>query len=227
MIVSINQPAYLPWLGYFDRICKSDIHVVLDHVQFEKNSFINRNRIRTSDGNLLLTVPVKTKGKFGDLSINRLEMANELWKKKHLKTLKQFYLKSAFYDELIFDLEDLFSHDFGFDFLRMLNTFQKFFLQKLRIETKILFSSDLKINSHKGDLVLEICKSLNAKKYISGPYGRVYLNESQFSKANIHLEYHDYKHPKYNQCFKGFEENLSILDLMFNHGSKSIEILKN
>lgn len=85
MIVSINQPAYLPWLGYFDRIARSDIHVVLDHVQFEKNSFTNRNKIRTKEGSAWLTIPLSTKGKFGNLEIRNLEFASHGgWEKKAL-----------------------------------------------------------------------------------------------------------------------------------------------
>jgi hypothetical protein len=75
MIVSINQPAYLPWLGYFHRIAVADAHIVLDHVQFEKNSFTNRNKVRLSAGWCWLTVPLRTAGKFGDLSIHELEIA--------------------------------------------------------------------------------------------------------------------------------------------------------
>ncbi len=76
MLLSINQPAYLPWPGYFDRIARSDLHVVLDHVQFEKNSFINRNRILGANGPCWLTVPVRTKGRFGDLQIHEIEIDN-------------------------------------------------------------------------------------------------------------------------------------------------------
>ena len=98
MIVSINQPAYLPWLGYFDRIVQSDIHIVLDHVQFEKNSNINRNKIRTFNSWSWLTVPIKTKSKYGNLSINNLEIDNSyLWKKKHLRSIQQSYSKTSFF----------------------------------------------------------------------------------------------------------------------------------
>jgi len=76
LIVSINQPAYLPWLGYFNRVANSDLHVVLDHVQYEKNSFTNRNKIRTAQGFSWLTLPLKTKGKFGNLAINTVEIAD-------------------------------------------------------------------------------------------------------------------------------------------------------
>ena len=89
MILSINQPAYLPWLGYFDRIERSDVHVVLDHVQFEKNSFVNRNKIRNGNDWTWLTVPVETKGKFGALDIKNIKINNNInWKKKHWKTKK-------------------------------------------------------------------------------------------------------------------------------------------
>ena len=82
MIVSINQPAYLPWLGYFHRIAVSDLHVVLDHVQFEKNSFTNRNKVRTASGTPWLTVPVRSKGRFGDLAINEVDIADGRWTAK-------------------------------------------------------------------------------------------------------------------------------------------------
>ena len=100
MIVSINQPGYLPWLGYFHRIAISDLHVVLDQVQFEKNSVTNRNKIKTPTGWNWLTVPVKTKGKFGALSINNIEIDNTKdWAQKHWKTICQNYSKSPYFKE--------------------------------------------------------------------------------------------------------------------------------
>src|ERR1051326_8427944 len=99
MIVSINQPAYLPWLGYFDRIAASDIHVVLDHVQFEKNSFVNRNKVRTAQGATWLTVPVETSGKFGQLPIDQLQIASDQpWARKHWKTIEQCYAHAPYFD---------------------------------------------------------------------------------------------------------------------------------
>src|SRR5437016_6290091 len=100
MIVSINQPAYLPWLGYFHRIAAADVHIVLDHVQFEKNSFTNRNKIRTRDSWSWLTVPVRTAGKFGQLPINEIEIVNEKkWAIKHWQTLRFSYAKAPFFVE--------------------------------------------------------------------------------------------------------------------------------
>ena len=98
MRVSIAQPAYLPWMGYFNRMVQSDAHIALDHVQFEKNSVINRNKIRTASGWTWLTVPLKTSGKFGSLAIESLEIDNSRpWAKKHWRSMQQSYGKSKFF----------------------------------------------------------------------------------------------------------------------------------
>lgn len=99
MIVSIHQPHFLPWLGYFHRIAASDLHIALDHVQFEKNSFINRNKVRTQKEWTWLTVPVWTTGSFGDLAIDKLRIAEgHNWRNKHWKTLKFNYRKAENFD---------------------------------------------------------------------------------------------------------------------------------
>jgi len=101
MIVSINQLTYLPWLGYYDRIAASDLHIILDHVQFEKNSMTNRNKVRTSEGWTWLTVPVLSKGKFGDLEITKLGISeNTKWQKKHWNTIKGSYSKAPFFKSI-------------------------------------------------------------------------------------------------------------------------------
>ena len=100
MRISINQPAFLPWLGYFDRIIKSDLHVILDHVQFEKNSFINRNKIRTHENWCWLTVPVSTKNRFGALAITDVEIEYQRsWISKHLRAIEHNYRRAAYFDK--------------------------------------------------------------------------------------------------------------------------------
>ena len=94
MKISINQPAYLPWLGYFDRIDYADIHIVLDHVQFEKNSFTNRNKITSNHGPHWITIPV-TKGENGSSNINKIRCTkNKKWIKNHLNSISQNYSKT-------------------------------------------------------------------------------------------------------------------------------------
>ncbi|MBK8220145.1 MAG: WbqC family protein [Candidatus Obscuribacter sp.] len=110
MIVSISQPAYLPWLGYFDRIAASELHVELDHVQFEKRSFTSRNKILSANGPLWLSVPVKTKGLYQQVTIENLEIDNSTdWRSNHWKNIKQAYSKAPYFKALANEVEDIFS----------------------------------------------------------------------------------------------------------------------
>jgi hypothetical protein len=225
------QPAYIPWLGFFERIALSDILVVLDHVQLDTNSktnFVNRNRIKTPQGSTLLTVPLSRKGRHRELFINKMEIDNTSnWKYKHINTLKQFYGKSPFYkiyflkiEELIQDSENKFSV-----YVQKINDY---LLEVIKIEPQVILSSSIvNLENYEGEnLILEICKKLNAKKYISGPFGRDYLNKDNFDNNLISLYFHDYHHPTYKQNFEGFIPHLSILDLLFNHGDESLNILQ-
>ena len=225
MIVSINQPAYLPWLGYFERIAQSDIHVVLDHVQFEKNSFTNRNKIRVKQGTAWLTIPLATKGKFGNLEIQSLEFAQEnKWLKKHWASLKMNYIKAPYFDQLGASYEGIYSREWSC-FMPFVRTLLTQHLSDLGIKTPLVFSSEIKTNGHKSDLVLNICKSLSAKSYLSGSQGRAYIDEKAFLDEGISLRYQDYQHPTYSQVWPGFESHLGVLDLLFNHGQDSLKIL--
>lgn len=226
MIISINQPAYMPWMGYFNRIANADLHVVLDHVQFEKNSFTNRNKIKTKDGLLWLTVPLKTKGLFGDLSINNIKIANDNWKNKHIKNLEYSYLKSPFYKNYEYFLKDFYKNDFV-KLVDILYPMNSWLLEELEIKTPIIYSSNLNLSSSKSDLVLDICKFFDAKSYLSGPLGRDYLDIESFQKNKIEILYDDYVHPVYNQFNGAFESHLGILDLLFNCGPESNFFFKN
>jgi len=225
MIVSINQPAYLPWLGYFHRIALSDTHVILDHVQFEKNSFINRNKIRAKEGWVLLTVPVETKGKFGSLPIHEVEIARNInWQKKHLTSIILNYRKAPFFNEYFPFLESVYSKKWN-KLSQLLNEINLYLLKCLGINKKILYSSQLNVADRKSDLVLNICRQLEATTYFSGSLGRNYLQREKFDQHKISILFQDYQHPVYEQVYQGFEPFMSIIDLLFNHGKKSLEIL--
>lgn len=226
-IISINQPAYLPWLGYFDRIARADCHVVLDHVQFEKNSFTNRNKILTSNGPCWLTMPVMTNGKFKNNPINEIEINNQQsWKKKHWETIKHSYGKTPYFKDYRSFFEEFYQleHTKLYPYLESSNNF---LLKSLDITTPTVLSSELNLTETKSDLVLEICKKMNATVYLSGPLGRDYLEENKFIQNGIQIVYHDYEHPIYTQHQEPFQYYLSILDLMFRHGKNSLNILKN
>ena len=221
MIVSINQPAYLPWLGYFHRIAMSDLHIVLDHVQFEKNSFTNRNKVRQKQGWYWLTVPVRTKGKFGDLPINRLEIDNTTpWGEKHWASLQSSYGKTAHFAIHRPFFAGIYARPW--DYLAELviesNSYQ---LDALGIKTPILFSSQMGIGGLKDELVLNLCLEVGATHYLSGPLGRQYLQDDSFAAADIELVYHDYEHPVYDQKHPGFEPYMAAVDLLFNLGPEA------
>jgi hypothetical protein len=226
MIVSINQPAYLPWLGYFERIAASDLHIVLDHVQFEKNSFTNRNKARTKEGSTWLTIPLSTKGKFGDLAITSLDFApNDPWAKKHWATLRMNYGKAPFFHQYAPAYEALYAQPWT-GFMPMIRAFLAQHLRDLEITTSLRFSSEMAIEGTKSDLVLNLCRATGATVYLSGALGRNYLDEASFAAAGLAVRYQDYVHPHYTQCQPGFEPYMGILDLIFNHGPASRDILR-
>jgi hypothetical protein len=222
MTVSINQPAYLPWLGYFNRIALSDLHIVLDHVQFEKNSFVNRNKARTRQGWTWLTVPLATKGRFGHLSINSLSIApNDPWARKHWTTIRTSYARAPFFKDLAPAYEALYTKPWT-DFLPMARDFMRQHLADLAIDTPVLSSSTLGVQGTKSDLVLNLCRAVGADIYLSGPLGRDYLDEASFASAGIDIKYQDFEHPIYKQCQPGpFEPAMGVLDLLFNLGPSS------
>ena len=227
MILSINQPAYNPWLGYFERIARSDVHIVLDHVQFEKNSFTNRNKIRSKDGAFMLTIPLATKGKFGDLAINRIQFAEtRKWRAKHWASLQMNYSKSPYFNELSGPYKDIYFHEWPC-FMPFVKALLFQYLLDLRIDTRIVFSSEIEPIGSKSDLILTLCNQVGAKNYLSGAHGRNYLDVQSFNRAGILIQYQDYSHPVYKQAWPGFYSHLGIFDLLFNHGKNSLEILLN
>lgn len=227
MIVSINQPAYLPWLGYFDRIYKSDIHVVLDHVQFEKNSMVNRNKIISNQQEQMLTIPLKTKGKFGNLEINSVEVADNInWRSKHYRSIQQAYSKARFKDKVLEGLVKLYDTNSELALGPILRSNLDIFLELLALkDTTIMHSSEMECSGSNSDLILNICRDLKATSYISGPFGRQYLDEDKFAASGIDVIYHDYDHPTYMQRGSNFLSHMSTLDLLMNHGERSLEIL--
>ncbi len=226
MILTAHQPAYLPWLGYFNKIGNSDIFVLLDIVQFEKNGFINRNKIKGSQGAIWLTVPVRIKGHMTS-SIAEIRIDNsQNWKQKHLNTIYFNYKKAVRFEELYPKLEKLYlsNHDLLIDlcYEQLL-----FWLSEIGVSKKIVRLSELGISSSKSDLILDICEALQAKQYISGALGRNYLEEEAFAREGIEIIYQDYRHPVYHQLWGDFVPNMSILDFWMNTANTDLIVSNN
>lgn len=221
-IVAINQPGYLPWMGFFKRIMYSDIFVFLDDVQYLKKDWQNRNKIRTSQSWMWLSVPVKK----NDLeNLNKVEIDySENWISVHKKSIKYNYSKSEFFD----DYWPFFEQIFEKKFTRLIDLNMEiimYVLQTLDIKTKIITASDLEVTGKKSDLNLSICKTLNADTYLSGTLGQDYIQIEDFKNNNIKVEFADYQHPTYSQYFDPFIPNMAIIDLLFNCGNESRQIL--
>jgi hypothetical protein len=225
VIVSINQPAYLPWLGYFHRIAQSDLHIVLDHVQFEKNSFTNRNKVRTAEGWSWLSVPAATSGRFGALPIATLAIADGKWRKKHWDTLRFAYAKAPFFAAHARVFEDIFSREWPL-LAPLLAAITEALCPLFGVATRRVSSSALGIGGRNSELVLNLCRAVGATTYLSGPLGRDYLDRDAFAASGIAVLFHDYRHPRYAQAFPGFEPFMAAPDLLFNHGPESGAILR-
>ena len=226
--ISIHQPNYIPWLGFFNKILCSDIFVVYDDVQFPmSDDFANKNKIRTKNGILQLTVPIKDKG---DLKKwNEIEILNNGWNKKHLKSIQLNYNKSKYFKEYFPLIQQIYERkyiklmDLNMDLINLI-------LKILNIDVKIIYSSQLSLQNISGsEKIINILNKLQADYYISGKGegSKRYINNEIFNQNNITLIWQDYNHHIYEQTYDGFESHLSILDLLFNHGKDSIKYIVN
>lgn len=225
MIIGIHQPNYIPWIGYFYKIMSCDKFVFLDDVQYIKNSYINRNKIKTPQGDSWLTLPVYFKGNFGE-NINKIKLKNELnWNEKHLKTIEMNYKKSPFFQKYFNDLKEIYS--IKYEYISDLNiSIIKYILKVLDIKTEILLSSELQIEGSSTERLINICKALGGDKYFSGKGGEKYQDEDLYSENKIDLIYTDFVHPHYPQLWNEFLPNMSMLDFLFNCGEECVHIIK-
>lgn len=221
--VTIHQPGYLPWAGFFDKMARSDVFVFLDDVQFEKNYFDNRNKIKTAKGWAWVTVPVKHS--FGQ-KLNEVAIDNTFrWKEKHYKSLETNYIKAPYFSEHKPFFDEIYNKK---DWRKLidLNLFIiKYIAVKLGLKTKLVNSSELRAKGAKGGRLLDICQKLKADVYLSGRFGRDYLDEKKFEDGGVKVIYQDFKHPSYPQLFGEFASELSIIDLLLNCGPESLRVI--
>jgi hypothetical protein len=227
MIYSVHQPQYLPWLGFFDKIDKSDAFVFLDDVQYKHREYQNRNKVRTKDGWIWLTVPIKFYR--GDkISDVRIDDSRD-WKTQHLKSLKSWYSRGDNFDKYFSFFEALYKKEW--DKLCELNVgIIEFLLDSLGIKKPIYFESELNAGGEKTQRIINIGEKLKADVYLSGAGGRDYLEENKFSESGMGLCYQDFVHPAYRQQFSNKREDfipyMSVVDLMFNEGERSLGIIR-
>jgi len=224
MIVAIHQPNYLPWLGLFYKMANCDVFVFLDDALHSKSSFTNRNKIKTREGTKLLSVPLSTK----EVKINELTICNDQkWQLKHWNIIENSYSQAPYWEEYSVYFREILTKK-SWTYLSELNIALIWLIKGiLGIKTEIITSSMLKISNHRGsERNLAICKYLDADIYLSGEGARSYNDEESFEREGIKLVYTRFQHPVYHQLWGDFVPNLSIIDLLFNEGEKSLPILR-
>lgn len=224
VLVGIHQLHYVPWLRYFEKIARSDVFVVLDNIQYNKNGWQNRNKIKTADGVLTLTVPVFERF---PQNLDEVEIRNDLpWRRKHWQTVRQAYSKAPFFHHYAAFLDHTWEQEW-----HKLNELNRhmlpFFLGALGIETPILYASELNVTGEATERLVNLIKAVDGDRYYSGAYAtEAYLDAQTLQDAGIALELQQWRAPFYPQLHGAFASDLSVIDLLMNCGPESLAVIK-
>lgn len=229
MVVTIHQPEHLPWLGFFQKATQADVFVLLDNVQYRHKYFQNRNRIRSTQGEGWLTVPVLLKGYRRPLLRDvRINPSDVRWRDKYWKSMLLNYRKSPFFAEHAEFFEGVFRQ--SWDLLADLNiTLITYLFGAFSINARLIRASDLGAQGGGADLILGIVKELGADCYISGISGiagRGMEPEGEFRSHGVAVRYQQFHHPIYRQLHEPFLPGMSAIDLLFNCGRTSSDVLR-
>lgn len=224
--IAIVQSNYIPWKGYFDMINSVDEFVVLDEVQFTKNDWRNRNRIKTRAGTQWISIPVRQEKL--EQKISETRISDNRWSTKHWNTLVHNYSRAKNFDAYASSIENIYKEASALERLSDINLL---FIRKLccllGIATKISSCTDYDFGGDRISRLVGICRQTGANAYLSGPAAKAYLEENLFVAAGIKVEWMNYNdYPIYDQLFPPFEHSVTILDLLFNAGTKHNLYLK-
>ena len=227
MKVVINQPTYLPWLGYFDLIDQSDLFVVLDNVQFVKQSWQQRNRIKTPNGLQWLTVPVDFRGRLGQI-LKDVEIRDANFARKHIRAIELAYRRAPYFAEYFPALAALIEKRCAGLLLDLNLDLLEWAMKALELATPVVRASSMGLQGKRTELLVAICKKVDADEYLSPAGSACYLRNEQsiLTDQGIEVLFHHYEHPHYKQLFGLFEAHASVVDLIFNHGPDSVRILR-
>ncbi len=228
-VLVAHQTEFLPWLGFVSKASMGDLYVMVDNSQFQKGYFENRNKIRIKSdcGWSWLTVPVK--GKEHIENLDQCYIDGDLWKKKQLKAITFSYSRAKYFDHYFPEL----SRIYGKDYERIVDlnkelirfAFESFNVNVPTIGLSELIESGASIHGQSTEWVISICKACGADVFVAGSSGPTYLDRDLFRSNGIELVFQQFQHPVYSQMHGGFIPNMSFIDLLFNHGSDSIEML--
>lgn len=225
--VAILQSNYIPWKGYFDILRRVDEFILFDSTQFTRRDWRNRNKIKTKDGLLWLTIPVNVKGKYYQ-NINEMTVSDPGWAEEHWKTLRLTYGRAPFFAEYAGQIESLYRQAGELEHLSLINhLFLTDLSALLGITTPITWDTDYPTLEGKTERIVGICQAAGAAAYLSGPAARDYVVPELFDRAGIELRWMDYTgYPEYPQSHPPFEHGVSVLDLIFNVGPQAARYLE-
>lgn len=222
--VVVLQPGYLPWLGFFDQMLRSNVFVYYDDVQYDKHGWRNRNRIKSPKGPIWLTVPVLSTGRLGQ-SIKEVEIDNRMpWARKQVTTILQNYAKAPYTKRYLPQLEELLMRRWE-SLVELDLATADLICDWIGIHRQIERSSQLGIKGDQSRRLLDICKHFQADHYLSGDSAQNYLDTELFFQEGVAVEWQSYRHPSYPQLYGEFAPYLSVLDLVMNVGEESLQVL--
>ncbi|MDE3271734.1 WbqC family protein [Pseudoalteromonas sp. SSM20] len=231
MIISVMQPTYLPWLGYFDLIDSADKFVFLDNVKLEKSDWHVRNRIKSASGELMLTCPVATPNGRLSAQINTTEFASgHPWRKKHLKSIEACYRKAPFFEQLYPLLKHYFEASYSYRLGQFNIGLIILLADYIGIESDFYIASELpSMSGVKDGKLVSICEYLQGDTYFSPLGAKAYIESTtpggELAKNDINVLYQNFKHPEYTQLFGGFISHLAVVDSLFNVGPEKTLLL--
>jgi hypothetical protein len=229
MHTSVLQPTYLPWLGYFEMIDAAEQFIVLDHVQFDSNSWQTRNRILGPNGVIMLSVPVLSDGTRNVPITGKRIDYKQGWVRKHLGSIETAYRKAPFFAEYIEGMRTILASqpemlvDLTLPLIR-------YIADCLGIETPFRRSSQIvkedQSQLDKTGRFLSLCQQAGATLLFEGASGAAFLDTGRFADSGIEVVFQNYQHPVYRQLWQPFTPNMSAIDLLFNYGKESLAILR-
>jgi len=225
MKLAAHQPQYLPWLGFFDKMDRVDLFVLLDTVQFKKNEWQNRNRIRTADGWQWLTVPVHHRFPMTIREVGVDETTP--WRRKHREALRIQYARAGCGAAIRPGVEALLQEPCAH--LADLNTRTvRTLAALLGVRTPIVLASSLeRLPEGADERLVELCRRFGCGTYLAGAGGKAYMDPEPYRRADVRVEFQEFRHPIYPQAHTGFTPDLSAVDLLMNCGAGSIALVRS
>jgi len=228
-LVAIAQPTFLPWAGWFDLADQVDLLIILDDVAFSKQSWQQRNRLRSAEGLGYVTVPVRTAGKLGQRIVDT-ELVSKDVIDKLIRTVAQNYSRAPHFSRYFAEFSAVLKDSASAGMLAGLNCgLIDWLSSQLGITTPRVRSSELAVEGKRGGLVAKLCERVGASRYVSPSGAEEYLREdrAEFDDRGITVELQVYEHPVYHQCFEPFMPFASALDLLLNEGDAAAGILRS